>query len=245
LEAYGYLFMAEGKKSFLLYTDLIHVVEKLSDEQAGKLMKHLLRYVNDQDPVMDDFVLDIVFEPIKQTLKRQLKEWEEVRKKRIESGKIGGINSGKSRGKKQNKANEASASKTKQTKQDEANEAVNVNGNVSVNVSGNDNVNEKKGENTPHPMILWIEHKAPRVQKMKEPINTEEAERLSGEYSETALKKIFLAMHNHKKLLANNVSANLTARNWLKRDGIEPSDKKEKTVTIGGYTVTERQLFGI
>ena len=136
--------MAEGKKSFLLYTDLIHVVEKLSDEQAGKLMKHLLRYVNDQDPVMDDFLLDIVFEPIKQTLKRQLKEWEEVRKKRIESGKIGGINSGKSRGKKQNKANEASASKTKQTKQDEANEAVNVNGNVSVNVNDSVNVIEKR-----------------------------------------------------------------------------------------------------
>ena len=34
-----------------MYVEWIHTVEKLTDEQAGKLMKHLLRYVNDQNPV--------------------------------------------------------------------------------------------------------------------------------------------------------------------------------------------------
>jgi hypothetical protein len=42
--------MAKNKKSFVLYCDLIHTIEKLSNEQAGELFKHILRYVNDKDP---------------------------------------------------------------------------------------------------------------------------------------------------------------------------------------------------
>lgn len=68
--------MAKDKKSFLLYCDLIHTVNKLSDEQAGKLLKHILSYVNDQNPVANDVIIDLVFEPIKQQLKRDLKKYE-------------------------------------------------------------------------------------------------------------------------------------------------------------------------
>ncbi len=39
--------MAEEKKGFILYSDIIHTIEKLTDEQAGKLFKHILKYVND------------------------------------------------------------------------------------------------------------------------------------------------------------------------------------------------------
>ena len=62
--------MATDKKSFLLYCDLIHTVEKLDDEHAGELFKHILRYVNDQNPTPKDFIIDLAFEPIKQMLKR-------------------------------------------------------------------------------------------------------------------------------------------------------------------------------
>lgn len=68
--------MAKDKKSFLLYCDLIHTVKKLSDEQAGKLLKHILSYVNDENPVANDVIIDLVFEPIKQQLKRDLKKYE-------------------------------------------------------------------------------------------------------------------------------------------------------------------------
>ena len=119
----GRIKMAENKKSFLLYCDLIHTVEKLSDENAGKLMKHLLRYVNDTNPVCDELI-DIVFEGIKQQLKRDLKHWETVRIKRSEVGKLGGVKSGESRRKKQTKQ---MVKKRSKTKQNEANEAVTVN----------------------------------------------------------------------------------------------------------------------
>jgi hypothetical protein len=39
--------MAKDKKSFVLYCDIIHTIEQLTDEQAGHLFKHVLYYVND------------------------------------------------------------------------------------------------------------------------------------------------------------------------------------------------------
>lgn len=79
--------MAENKKSVLLYCDLIHTVEKLSDANAGLLFKHYLRYINDLDPIPPNELLDIVFEPIKQQLKRDLKEWEKTKEGYSKGGK--------------------------------------------------------------------------------------------------------------------------------------------------------------
>jgi len=81
--------MADNKKSFLLYCDLIHTVQKLSDEQAGKLFKHVLEYVNDLNPETEDLLTEVCFEPIKQNLKRDLRKYEEIRKKKSEAGKKG------------------------------------------------------------------------------------------------------------------------------------------------------------
>jgi hypothetical protein len=81
--------MAKDKKSFILYSDAIHTVEKLSDTDAGQLLKHLLRYVNDQNPTTDNALVEIAFEPIKQQLKRDLVKFEDVKVKRSEAGKAG------------------------------------------------------------------------------------------------------------------------------------------------------------
>ena len=81
--------MATNKKSALLHCDIIHTVEKLTDEQAGKLFKHYLRYVNDLNPKGDVFT-EIVFEPIRQNLKRDLVKWADRADKSRENGKLGG-----------------------------------------------------------------------------------------------------------------------------------------------------------
>ena len=78
--------MAENKRSFLLYTDIYYMVEKLTDEKSGQLFKHILAYVNDKNPVTDDVILQIAFEPIKQSLKRDLRKYEINREKRILAG---------------------------------------------------------------------------------------------------------------------------------------------------------------
>jgi hypothetical protein len=120
--------MAEGKKSFILYCDLIHTISKLPDEKAGQLFKHILDYVNDKDPQTDDLVISIAFEPIKQQLKRDLNEWNGKKSTRSEAGKIGAAKRW------QNMANDAIAIN------DMAKMAVNVNVNDNVNVNVNEEV---------------------------------------------------------------------------------------------------------
>jgi len=77
--------MAKEKNGFILYNDIIHTVEELSDEQAGKLFKHILRYVNDKNPITEDVLIKIAFAPIKQSLKRDLVKYENIRMKNKEN----------------------------------------------------------------------------------------------------------------------------------------------------------------
>ena len=79
--------MANEKKSFLLYCDIIHTVEQLTDEQAGDLFRHILRYVNDQDPQSNSVITKIAFEPIKQALKRDLDKYKSICERNSDNAK--------------------------------------------------------------------------------------------------------------------------------------------------------------
>ena len=72
--------MAKDKNGFVLYKDLLPTIKKLVERDranktnyAGELFLHILEYVNDENPVPIDFIIEMAFEPIKQTLKRDLK----------------------------------------------------------------------------------------------------------------------------------------------------------------------------
>ena len=81
--------MADGKKSFVLYCDQKGIWDKLDDAQSGKLIKHIIAYVNDDNPVAPDFITELAFEPIKAQLKRDLKKWEQTTANRSIAGKAG------------------------------------------------------------------------------------------------------------------------------------------------------------
>ena len=129
----------EGKKSFVLYTDQREVFEELDDEQAGKLIKHIFSYVNDENPETDDKFVRLAFLPIKTQLKRDLRIWDEKKHSRVEAGKKGGL--AKASNARIDLANPSNARNSL------ANVAVNVNGNVNVNdnVNVNGNVNKQIG----------------------------------------------------------------------------------------------------
>jgi hypothetical protein len=83
--------MAENKKSFVLYADLIHMVKKLPKDKAGELFLTILQYVNDENPSVTDPLVDIAFEPIKHQMKRDLKKYESIKQQRSEYGRQGGL----------------------------------------------------------------------------------------------------------------------------------------------------------
>ena len=107
--------MAKEKNSFLLYTELIETIEEITNEQAGVLFKHILRYVNDQNPEAPDDLTRLLFIPIKQNLKRDLQKWESIRQR----------NSANARKRWHATASDRIPKNTKN--------AVNVNANVNVN----------------------------------------------------------------------------------------------------------------
>lgn len=77
--------MAEGKNKIIVYRDWLSTFEALSDEEAGQLIKHLFRYVNDLNPEAPNRIVSIAFEPIKQALKRDLRSYERICEKNKEN----------------------------------------------------------------------------------------------------------------------------------------------------------------
>jgi len=78
------------KKSFLLYCDLKHTIDKLPDETAGKLLKLILDYANGDFNEPNDLLLQVVFEPIKQSLIRDLEKYDAKVIRNRENGSKGG-----------------------------------------------------------------------------------------------------------------------------------------------------------
>jgi len=123
--------MAHGKKSFILYLDQVGIFNKLSDEQAGVLIKHIYSYVADENPVAD-FVTELAFESIKQALKRDLVRFEDVKLKRSEAGRISAEK------RKQQKLTKPTSVKCVEQTSTNPTVSVNDNDNVNDNVSVND-----------------------------------------------------------------------------------------------------------
>lgn len=215
--------MADGKKSFVLYADLIHTVEKMPDEIAGKLVKHILAYVNDRNPVSDDLLLNLVFEPIKQQMKRDLDKWEEIREKRIQAG-IASAEAKKERASLANISQQV-LTPVQSVQQTSTLSTVNVNGTVTVNGNGTVKEKKEKGVTAPHPLVKWIESNAPTIQRLKEPLTNEQAERLltdlniDTEPKKKQLRELLMNMENYKPLTTKSKSANLTIRKWWAKQG--------------------------
>ena len=79
--------MAEGKNTVVVYRDWIDKFEELEDDEAGRLIKHFFRYVNDLDPEYPDKLTKIAFIDIKNSLKRDLEKWDQTLEGRSKAGK--------------------------------------------------------------------------------------------------------------------------------------------------------------
>ena len=121
--------MAEDKKGFILYADQKELFEQLPDDIAGKLIKHIFKYVNDENPTSEEMIINIAFTPIKQQLKRDLKKFEEKKVSRSEAGKAG------AKARWQTMANDGKRISSM------AKMAVTVNDKVTVNVKDKENSN--------------------------------------------------------------------------------------------------------
>lgn len=130
----------EGKNKIIVYRDWIEIFEPLEDAEAGKLIKHFFRYVNDQNPESPDRLTGLLFDgSIKPTLKRDLQSW----KQQQERNKINGSNGGRPK-KEKPKETEITQSVILEPTQTEQNPKKGVKDNVKVNDNVNDILLEKE-----------------------------------------------------------------------------------------------------
>ncbi|WP_166387724.1 DUF6291 domain-containing protein [Polaribacter sp. 11A2H] len=83
--------MAENKKSFVLYCDLMDNIDHLTIEEKGILFQHLLEYVNGKEPELTDRVILSAWKPIERQLNRDLEKFEETKERRSISGREGNL----------------------------------------------------------------------------------------------------------------------------------------------------------
>jgi hypothetical protein len=223
--------MAEGKKSFVLYCDQKEMFEHLPADMCKKLILHLFRYVNDENPQTDDVILNALFAPIKHQLKRDLEKWEKRAENSRENGKKGGrpitqVNPNKPSGLINNP--------------DEPRKPVTVNGNVSVNDS---DIKENKAK----AFIDWFNKEIEKVKgsgnfrltdKVKKQFNT----RLKDGY----IFKDFVSAFNSISIDAFHKENNykyLTPEFITRADQIEKwcnvTTEKEKGKGSGGVSMEE------
>lgn len=81
---------SDDKKAFYLYNDYIDHVELMSDEDAGKLFKAILRYENGRETGELSGVATIAFSFIKNQLDRDADKYEEICRKNRQNGMKGG-----------------------------------------------------------------------------------------------------------------------------------------------------------
>ena len=78
------------KKSFVMYADYQKHIARLSDGDAGKLMKAIFAYVNGSDEVQLSPAADMAFSFIKERIDHDTEKWNAICQKRSEAGKKSG-----------------------------------------------------------------------------------------------------------------------------------------------------------
>lgn len=199
--------MAEEKKSFILYVDLIHTIEKLPNEDAGELFKHILRYVNDKNPTTENILVDVTFEPIKQQLKRDLKAWEGSKEEKSIAGIKGNLKRWNSDLYEQVVSGKItleeaqSIAEHRRTSQPDKVPSQSV-AKIAVNDNVNVNVNDNKD--------IYMSFKHLKITKA-------ECIKLNENYTKEQIDTVLESIQNYKGN-SKYVSLYLTAKNWLKKE---------------------------
>ena len=107
-----------NKKSFILHIDSLDILEKLTDEQSGKLLKAMLDYHKGNDLNLDPLI-DIAFTPFKNQFARDGEKYKKLcEKNKLIAEKRYARNATKS-----TSGNEASPERTKSTDNDSDNDS--------------------------------------------------------------------------------------------------------------------------
>lgn len=110
--------MADGKSSFVLYTEYLRHIQKMSMEQRGELFTAILCYAADESVPELDAAADMAFSFIRERMDRDNAAYMDKVEKRREAGKLGGRPKADGFSEKQEKAKKANGFSEKQKNPD-------------------------------------------------------------------------------------------------------------------------------
>ena len=217
------------KNSFVLFKEQKEIVDKLSDEDAGKLFKAIFEYVDNGEVPKLTQLLDIVIIPFKQSIDRNSEKWEQIKEKRSLAGKASAEKRASKN--KQNPTNPTNVNSVKQTSTNvNKSQQSSTDSTVSVSVSDSVSVNNKEKN------IKKEKHKYGRFGRVK--LTDDEYERLVKEFTkdfidnQIELLDEYVESNNNKNKYTNfNLVLRKSIReNWFKNKN-EPKwfDKEIKT----------------
>tara|TARA_R110000796_G_scaffold148262_6_gene265142 strand:- start:8007 stop:8777 length:771 start_codon:yes stop_codon:yes gene_type:complete len=122
----------DNRKSFILHVDSLEILDDLTDEQAGKLLRSMLSFYRNESLDNLDQLTKIALKPFLNQFARDNNKWQE----RAERSRVNGLKGG--RPKTQDNLKEPTGLSRLSEK---PKEPVSVNDNVNVNVNDNVNVN--------------------------------------------------------------------------------------------------------
>ena len=108
--------MDEGKKGFIMFLSFADIIQELTDEEAGRLLKAIMQHEGGEEVDLgNDRLLKVAYTAITADIDRQGEKWEKTRYARSESGKLGGAPKGNKNASK-NKQEQTKTNKNKQNK---------------------------------------------------------------------------------------------------------------------------------
>lgn len=111
--------MCEDKKGFIMFLSFADIIQELTDEEAGKLLKAIMHHENGEEVDLgNDRLLKVAYTAITSDIDRQGEKWEKTRYARSEAGKLGGAPKGNKNANK-NKQNKQKQTETNKNNQEQ------------------------------------------------------------------------------------------------------------------------------
>ena len=84
--------MDEGKKGFILFLNFLPVIDALTDEEAGRLIKAIMHHENGEEiDLTNDRLVQAAYLGITPQIDLQNEKWEKTKEARREAGRRGGL----------------------------------------------------------------------------------------------------------------------------------------------------------
>ena len=100
--------MDEGKKGFILFLNFLPMIDALTDEEAGRLIKAIMHHENGEEiDLTNDRIVQAAYLGITPQIDLQNEKWEKTKEARREAGRRGGL--AKASNAKQTLANDSNA----------------------------------------------------------------------------------------------------------------------------------------